>query len=289
MNLRKALVGLAGILTVFCIGFALCQLRAARTETAELTERNRQHDADAQRLAQLEKAEQSAAAQAAQAEAKPNPTPIAAAGPTGAGGSAKSAAAARRAAAQAYAQAFLGKYPEARGMLTDYMTRNMQNYYAPFFHAAGLSQAQIDEFIAQTAQLHLDTLLLNADGSWSPGQQNLSDDAARSILGDAAFQQWKNALLALPAETFAAGMSVSIKNGAAPLSSDQLTAITQIVATNSPDYSDGKPVKLGAVDWPEALQQVQGQMTPEQWQQAQTYLMFQSANQRLASLIRGAK
>jgi len=57
-----------------------------------------------------------------------------------------------RAKGQAYAKAFLAKYPQARAMLIEFQTRNMENYYAPFFRAAGLTPAQIDEFIARTAE-----------------------------------------------------------------------------------------------------------------------------------------
>jgi len=298
MSTAKVFAGVASVAAIFCLGVAVYQLQAVRTERTALAELNRQQDLETGQLRRLEKAVVGQASSSTTTAAKETGPEQAAADEArriaktpanGAGSDAKAAAAARRQAARANAKSFLTQYPQARDLLVGFMTKNMQNYYAPFFHAAGLSQTQIDDFIAQTAQLHIDTLQMGASGGWTIGQQNLPADTARSILGDAGYQQWQQAIQTMPAENWSEGLAIAVKNGTTPLSSDQVTELTQVLASNSPDYASGNRVKLQTVDWASAMEQAQGLMTDAQWQQAQTYLTLQAANRQLQALVKGSK
>jgi hypothetical protein len=277
---RSVLLGLAGILIVVLVGVAFFELRAARVEAPKLAELNRQHAAAEQRLQQLEDAAKAAPASAA--PAKPAP-------PRASENRAQARAKAQAAqeAAQAYAKAFLAKYPQARAMLIEYQTRNMENYYAPFFKTAGLTQAQIDQFIARTAQVHLDSLVLNPNGGWNNGQPNLSAEDIRGMLGDEAYQQWQDANRARPALGFVQGIAISVEKGSAPLSADQALQLNQIVANNSPDYVAGKRFNPQTLDLDGVVAQAKPLMTDAQWQQAQTFLSIQVANRQLQALVQG--
>jgi hypothetical protein len=281
---RSASLGLAGILIAIFLGLALFELRAVRPERAKLTELTAQHAADEKRLQQLEQTAKTAAAQTG-----PEKTPASSAPANGASPNPRAAARAARKAGQAYAKAFFAAYPQARAMLIEYQTRNMENYYAPFFREAGMSQAQIDEFIARTAETHLNSLVLNAGGNWTNGQPNLSADDIRSLLGDTAYQQWQDAARAIPAENWVGGLASSVKNGAAPLTSDQAFQLTQIVVSTNPDYAAGKTVNLQSVDLESVIEQAKPLMTDAQWQQAQNYLTIQRANQQLRALMKGGQ
>lgn len=301
MSNPKAAAGVAGAVAFLLVGLAILglggaavyELRAARIESAALAALRRQNTDDQKQLQKLEKEAQAIASQIAQSkksrEAAKSQLATDAASSSAAANGGPSSAAARRAAARANAQAFLAQFPQAGGMLLGFMTRNMQNYYAPFFRSAGLSQAQIDDFIGQTAQLHLDTLELNPDGSFKIGQNNLSAAVAQSILGEAGYQQWQDAIQALPGQYWAMGLAITVKNGAPPLSSEQVSELTQVLAVNSPDYASGNRVNLQTVDWASAMQQAQGLMTEAQWQQTQNYLTLQAANRQLQSLMKGAQ
>jgi hypothetical protein len=275
---------LAGILIAIFLGIAVFELRAVRPERAKVAELTARHAADENRLHQLEQAAKTAAAQTAPEKTQASPAPAAGTAPNP-----RANARAARKAGQAYAKAFFGAYPQARAMLIEYQTRNMENYYAPFFRAAGMSQAQIDEFVARTAETHLNSLVLNANGNWSNGQPNLSPDDIRSLLGDTAYQQWQDAARAIPAENWVGGLASSVKNGAAPLSADQALQLTQIVVSTNPDYAAGKTVNLQSVDLESVIEQAKPLMTDAQWQQAQNYLTIQTANQQLRALMKGGQ
>lgn len=278
---RPALLGLAAILIAVFLGLGLFELKAARVESAKVAQLTRQQAATQERLQQLEQVAKTVA-EAAPAAAVPAP-----ANPARQDARAKMLA--DRAAAQAYAKAFFAKYPQARAMLVEFQTRNMENYYAPFFHAAGLSQAQIDQFIAHTAQVHLDSLQLNPNGNWVNGQPNLSPDDMRATFGDAGYRQWQDANRAIPAEAWVQGLADSVRNGAAPLSADQALQLTQIMASNSPDYMAGKRVNPGTVDLDSVIAQSKPILTDSQWEQAQNYLMIANANRQLEALIHGSQ
>jgi hypothetical protein len=276
---HRALLGLAGVLIVIFLGVGLFELKSARVESAKVAQLTRQHAAAEERLRQLEQS-----APAAVPAPEPVPTP-----PNSSREDARAKLLADRAAAQAYAKAFFAKYPQARAMLVEYQTRNMENYYAPFFRAAGMSQTQIDQFIARTAQVHLDSLQLNPAGSWSNGQPNLSAEEMRATIGDAGYQHWQDAIRAMPAQNWIDGLSSSVRSGAPSLSSDQAIQLSQIVANNSPDYVAGKRVNPGTVDLDGFIAQAKSVMTDAQWQQAQPYLLLQTANRQLQSLMQGSQ
>jgi hypothetical protein len=80
-----------------------------------------------------------------------------------------------------------------------------------------------------------------------------------------------------------------VRTGAPPLSSDQAIELTQVVAGNSPDYVAGKRVNPGAVDLDSVIAQAKPLMTDAQWEQAQNYLLIQTANRQLQSLMQGAQ
>jgi len=186
------------------------------------------------------------------------------------------------------ARAFLSANPKARAMLIEFQTRNMENYYTPFFRAAGFSQAQIDDFIARTARTHLDSLLLYPNGNWSNGQPNLPADEFRSVFGEAAYQQWQDSARAIPAQNWVGDLATAVKEGAA-VSADQAIALTQIVANNSPEYKAGKRVNPQTIDLASVVAQAQGVLTDAQWQQTRNYLTLQAANQQLQALIKGGQ
>jgi hypothetical protein len=278
---RSPFLGLAAILIALLLGFAGFELWAVRADWAQLSELSREHAADEKRLQQLEQTAKRAEAAASPAAAGDRAAP--------ANADPRAKAQAARAEGQAFARAFLGANPKARAMLVEFQTRNMENYYAPFFRAAGFSQAQIDDFIARTARTHLDSLVLDPNGVWSNGSPNLAPDEFRSVFGDAAYQQWRDSSRALPAENWVGGLAIAVKDGAPALSADQAIALTQIVANNSPDYADGKRVNPQTVDLASVVAQAKGMLTDAQWQQTQNYLTLQAANQQLQVLIKGGQ
>jgi RNA polymerase sigma factor (sigma-70 family) len=279
----SSIIGVASILGLLSIGIGLYELRAARADGDALAQLRRKHLADEQRFRQLESALRPSPANLGEAVANATPAP-AIARPRG-----EEEAAAQHREARATAEAFFRRYPEARPMFTEFLTNNMQNRFAPFFRAAGLSQAQVDEFVARTTQMHVDTLEIDPAGAWKFGQGKLPPDEERSILGASAVAQLQSARQVLPTQDWVSGMGAAIANGATPLSADQVTELTQVVAANSPNFAAGKTVYPDSVDWAQAAQQVQSLMTDAQWQQAQSYLSVQVATQRLQALMKGAR
>jgi hypothetical protein len=277
---RSAFHVLAAVLIAGFIALGIFELQAARAEWAKLAELGRQRAADQRRLEVLAQAPAPAAAPSA--PAAPSPAPAKAPGDDR---RAKQLEA--RAKGQAYAKAFLAKYPQARAMLIEFQTRNMENYYAPFFRAAGLTPAQINEFVARTAEAHLDSLILNPNGNWSNGQPNMPAADARALLGDAGYQQWQDSARLIPAEGWVQGLAAAVKNGADPLSADQALQLTQLVASNSPDYAAGKRVNPQTVDMTSVVAQAKPLLSDAQWQQAQDFLTIQEANRQLRALIGG--
>lgn len=284
--LRRGLLWAAYTLSLVLVAAGLYQFRTVQLDQVARQEAANRTAADEQALARLRQTAERLQREDANRRAAELAAAKAAAGPT-APADPKAAAQARREAAQAKARAFFARYPQAKALWIAFMTANMDNYYGPFFRKAGLTQAQIDAFVAKTAELHADTAQIDPQGRISIGQQNLSETDARAILGDAAYQQWQDTIRALPAQGFTAGLAISETNGSTPLSAGQVDAITQAVVDNSPDYANGNRVNPRNVDWSSVLPAVQETMTPAQWQQAQAFLIFQRANQQLQALMRG--
>ena len=271
MSATKSMVGVASVIAILSLGVAVYELRAVRAEQATAAALSRQQTAETRQLRQLELAGQPAGLPIESALARPT------ADRAVPGREVKAAAEARRLAARAKAKAFLNQSPQARNMLVTSTIRTMENYYAPFFRSAGLSQAQIDEFLARTAQLDINSLQINPDGTWHFDWDNLPADDARSILGDAAYQQLQEANRVLPAQFWSMNLGAVISSFATPLSSQQISAITQIVAANNPDYAAGNNVNPQSIDPDAIMEQAKALMTNSQWKRRRAGSRFKNS------------
>jgi hypothetical protein len=272
---RSFFLGLAAILIVTFTFVAILDWRAAQDAWSKLAALGRQHAVDEKRLAGLAQALKPAA------PAPAAPRPAAPSAPAAGPSDRQEKMAASRAAGQAYAQAFFAKYPQARAMLIEFQSRNIENYDGPFFRAAGLTPAQITEFVARTTQAHLDSLVLNPNGNWSNGTPNMPAEDAQALLGEKGYQQWQDATRAMPAENWVAGLASAVKNGATALTADQSSELVQVVAGSSPDYAAGKRMNPMSIDTSAVIDQAKPLLTDVQWQQAQSFLTLQAASRQL--------
>ncbi len=285
MNITKAILMGIGVIGTVSLGIvSFLDLKAARSESLTVAQYRQQQSVEEQRLRRLETAVRNARTNSAESSVAIPSSNL----PSGLSERSSTAVAARRAAARATARDFLSKNPEAKEQLVGFMTKNLRDLNGALFASAGMSESQINELLSKTVQLHLDTLEIYPDGTFGYGQMFLSPDETRAILGEDGFQQWQKALAASPAQGWVAALATSLSSNNVPLSSEQLSTLTQAVANNSPDFLAGNHVNLQSVDWTNALEQVRGMLSDSQWEQAQDYLVLSAANRQANTLMKGA-
>ena len=175
---------------------------------------------------------------------------------------------------------------------------NMEKVYRPL----NLSPDQITKFDAlgtQDQEARLDILSTAASQGLAlddPAvktlmqQENTQFEAnIKSLLGDTAFQQYQQVsrMQGVASIAFQAASSVSLTE--TPLLPAQADQLLQIMANACPQYQSGGVPTPNTVNWPAALAQAQGILTPVQYQALQAaYSSFQ-INQLKAQFDRQEK
>jgi len=103
----------------------------------------------------------------------------------------------------------------------------------------------------------------------------------QGILGDQAFQAYKDNENSRAALDWVGTLARSAAEGGVPLSLDQDESLTAAITSNSPDYAKGAAVNPANVNWANAMAQAQQSMTPAQWAQVQPTIQMQQVMREL--------
>jgi len=155
---------------------------------------------------------------------------------------------------------------------------NVAEQYAPLFRALNFTPDQIDKFETLSTQ-HTSTLV---DIMFSANQQGvpLSDPAVttliqqenaqftsaqQALLGDAGEQQLQQFNRAAPVMGVVRQVASAVALSSNPLTAPQADQLAQILASSSSNYQGGGNATQGTINWPAALGQAQGILTPTQF------------------------
>ena len=150
--------------------------------------------------------------------------------------------------------------------------------YGPLFRALDFNPEQIEKFITLSAQ-HAEALV---DIVSTAGQQGVPLDdpavatlmkqendqftsAREALLGDAGERKLRQSNRLLPVSGVVNELATTIALTAAPLSGTQADQLTQILANASSKYQSGGAATQATIDWPAALGQAQGILSPTQF------------------------
>jgi len=154
-------------------------------------------------------------------------------------------------------QKFLALHPEVRDLVVTVGRRQFEITFGPFLKSAGFSPGQIDQLEPAAVDAWFAGFALGpkgdvrATGDFVPAPEQL-----RAILGDAGAQQYQDFNRTLPALGVATQIAAKAGLASAPLSTDQVYQLAQVVTANSPAYAAGKTVAVPTVDWTAAQAQI---------------------------------
>lgn len=278
-----ALLGLTGIVALSSFGLAFHEVRAAQAANRVLADATTRYGLERARL------NEPGSNRTAGDPSTPANQPVAVAETAGGNPPGEKPPASPTRDPRADGRAFLAVIPQARAVIAEIARREFAQRYALFYRQAGLTSAQIDRFEARTlerafdfievtpADVHLDTQTV--------GQALPPVDELREIFGDEGFRQWQDFQRAQFADYLAKTLAAEIKNGAVPLTAEQIAELAQIVTRSSPEFHAGAAhIDPATLDWTTALTQAARIMTPEQWQQTQPWLLGKSVEARLKAL-----
>jgi RNA polymerase sigma factor (sigma-70 family) len=271
------ILGLTALLGLISVGTGVYELNRTRSIAASIQAARRQSETDQTHLRSLANALQAADQSLASLQKKAEAWRAAQeAGATAPAGPSAKASLAR---AQADFKDFEAAYPEAHGQLFELGRLQLEQIWGRFFRLAGLTPIQIEAFETRTMDDMEDSSAMSP-GRFSPMVEQLPDDQLRALLGDQAFQQFKDYARMMPANNLASGIQLSEGYLGTPLSDDQVQQIAQIVARNDPGYQAGQALNLNDVDWANAQAQTQARLSPAQWKAAEGIFLgyqYQSA------------
>jgi hypothetical protein len=161
-------------------------------------------------------------------------------------------------------QRFLDAYPEVRGMIAAFAKGQFQAMFGPFLRSANLSPQQTDQLEAAVTAYWLDHLVLGPNGGFGTTARLPPAPQLQAVLGDAGAQQLQDYARALPAQRVVSEIANSNGYAGTPLSADQSTQLTQLIASNSASYQEGKDTNLRNVNWGAAAAQAQALLSPPQ-------------------------
>jgi hypothetical protein len=173
------------------------------------------------------------------------------------------------------AEQLFATFPQARDFILSYSKANLERQFGDFFASAGLTPAQIAAFKSALTNTRMQSLIAVAPNGIRPTVGLPAESDLQSILGDVGFQKFQDFQRLAPANGTVLEMAERSGFSGVPISNEQGTQMTQIVANNSPDYQGGAPVNLNSVDWNTAMTQIQALLSPAQWTAIQG--TFQSA------------
>jgi hypothetical protein len=178
---------------------------------------------------------------------------------------------------------FLRQHPEVRGMLAAQFRAQAARNHVLFYRKARLNPAQIETFEGRVVAQWLDTLEVTPSGL-NAGKVDLSAAELAAIFGPDGFRQWQEFERERVSDYFARNVALSIKNGADPVTDEQLLQIMNTISQNSAEFRAGGPVDPATVDWATALAQVANVLTPAQWREAQPWLQKTYVDAQLKTL-----
>jgi len=245
------------MLGLLLVGTGVHELQVARQTEASVALANQEYDALQKHLAELQtqvrSADQSRDALQKNAEALRQAATLA-----GQRAAAAAAAVPARAPARdpkADGQAFLAAFPEQRAAIIDIGKAQIARGFGPFYRAAGLSPAQIDQFETFMSEEWLKSIVV-APNSVHPDTGQLPQDQLHALLGDQAYQQYQDFNRAQGAYGLALQLATAVTNANAPsMSTDQADQLAQIVLNSSPSYQSGKPMNPAGVNWDAVMAQ----------------------------------
>jgi hypothetical protein len=181
-------------------------------------------------------------------------------GPSGAAGAGDAAAAGRQ---------FLAAYPKARELLSTLARGSFATKFGPFFKAAGVNAAQIEQLENATVDTWTQSLAVYPGGGIRPTVIQPPDDQLRAILGDQVFQEYEAYGHIFPEQSVAFQIATAAGLAGAPMSSDLAMQLAQTIAATSDQNPSEQTVSIGSVNWDAASKQAQSLLSPEQYQAAQ--------------------
>jgi hypothetical protein len=259
MGTAKTTAGLVGLAAILClpgVGFALYERQAAKSDEAALAIATRAYDADRARLSLL--SDQSAQAVGAQSQLQQRVQAL--------GASTRDP--------KADGRKFLATYPQARDLLKRMLEVGYTGRFAAFYRMAGLSPAQIGRLETRASDLWIQNLeLMPGTITSSTNSVFLPPDALRQILGDQAYQQFQDYNRAGRARGLANQVAAEVAYSGSPLSVSQTDQLAAIVAANSPEYQEGKEVDPASIDWDTLQTQAKAVMPESIWTAAQSAIL----------------
>lgn len=280
-----AVLGLIGIASLSSVGIAVAEYRAMQADRASADAAARQFQAKRDQATATARETADLQAQAAALALKVDSARKAAAVARAKAQSAKNAAVARTEKGKADALDFFSQYGEGKTALLQFFKAEAAAGDALFYRKAGLTPAPTQALANQRANYWLDSTVLLPDSAYFTGPE-LPDDQLRGILGDQAFQAYKENENSRAALNWVGTVARSAAEGGVPLSLDQDESLTAAITSNSPDYAKGAAVNPANVNWENAMVQAQQSMTPAQWAQVQPTIQMQQVMRELNSVSR---
>lgn len=249
------------------------ELAIGRVE-AQLQSLGRQRQSDTRKLAAL----------AAQQQARRNAAEAAAAQNAGAAAGGRSQQSREKAIADA--KAFFAANPEALVSLRRIAKIQFESVYGPFIRSAGLNADQAARLEDAVINSWIENTGISAPGAIYVAQQQAGQDLLEPILGDAGYKAFQDYQRAMPAQRFSTQVATEAGYLSSPLTADQLTQLSLIVAGASTSYQNGRTATLDTVDWDAVLQQSNSLgLTPAQ----NLALQNRAANQQYQQALNQAR
>lgn len=163
-------------------------------------------------------------------------------------------------------QKFLTAFPQARAMLAAAARAQIEGFYASFFHSAGLTPSQIEQFdnlITESWYQKL-TVAPGSLGGFAYSDMIASEQLAQ-FLGASAIQQYQDFNQKVPAYILSNQIAATVGSVSTPLSANQMDELAEIVASNSPEYQTGGKVNVNTVDWNAVQDEAKTVVSASQW------------------------
>ena len=279
------LASLAGIVALSTATVAVHEMLALRDERAELAAAYERNQAGQDTLRAAERRAAEAAAKVASLKAEvarkqaEKAKALAAAQAAGA-----SAAAARNQKAKADTEKFYAQFPQARAELEQYFRIHSAAGDALFLRQPSVTPAQAQALITALTDYRTNEMMIHPGSFYaSLGFPELPDDQLQAILGDQNFQLYKDTENTRAAVGWVGVLARGAAEGGVPLSLDQAAALSQVVASNSPEYASGGAVNPAHVNWTNVYTQAQQAVTPAQWAELQPTLQMQQVQLQIAA------
>jgi hypothetical protein len=149
--------------------------------------------------------------------------------------------------------------------------------YAPFYLKLGLNPEQIDRFetILTDRWQSMEDIAAVAKAQGADGQDSSVEklreqaevnmrQAEKALLSETGYRQLREYERTLPVRALTASLAERLYYTEAPLNGAQAEKLTQILAESSQSYGEGIAADPEEIDWPKAMSQAQGVLTPVQ-------------------------